>query len=210
MAPTIERVMLQSRIVALKIEGKEDLPIFKPLLKEEGAEREEAILLESNHLNKEKGYIVIYIEHIFALADEHPLKGKSSYEKSAIIFAEMLKRNKEDESSEDFFTLAAFKLPEEKDDEISFYLGFVCDFKDFERVYPNLCDEHVCDWNEIKDLEEWDPRYGEIQKISERIFVPEYGKAFSQGLIILAVPFSSESPIAMAVKEIRDNYTYLN
>lgn len=210
MAPAIERVMLQSRVVARRIEGKEDLPILKPLLKEEGAEREEAILSESNYLNKRKGYIVKYIEHIFALADEHQLKGKSSYEKSAIIFAEMLKRNKEDESSEDFFTLAAFKLPEEKDDKTSFYLGFVCDFKDFEREYPNLCDEHVCDWNEIKDIEKWDPRYGEIQKIVEKIYVPEHGEAFSRNLIILAVPFSSESPIGMAVKEIRDNYTYLN
>lgn len=143
---------------------------------------------------------------------------ETSYERSLTSLNTTFTKIENKFRPEDGHFLEAFKLSQAENDTNLFYLGFVYKLKDFKREYPVLCKEYIYKgqenqdvkfWKGVSCIEEWNPEDGDVQILSKETILGDGSPSYNE-YILLAVPFSGESSIGRAVKEIRDNSSHLN
>lgn len=216
MAPSIENIINRSKGEIKEIEGKQAIA----QLKREQIERRKAMPLEWASLQREKETLGKSVEDAFTRVD-HEAEEITPLEQYLLCLDRTFKEiNKLPESDSNLvipgaFRFIALKLASDEDEKNAFYLGCMFASNQFEEKYPNLYKEcrpningvksdDITYWNETSSKDSWDPRDGEIQTLTES-YTDAYERKISRDYIILSIPFSKESAIGVAVKEISES-----
>lgn len=216
MAPSIEDIISRSREDIKVIEQKQAIAKFK----QEQIERRKVISFEQDSLYIEKETIAKYVEGVFTRVN-HESEEITPLEQSLLCLNRTFKEiNEGVESYDDLknpeaFRFIALKLAQKDDDKNSFYLACIFASNQFKAKYPNLCEEYIFDinkpisedieyWKETSYVDSWSPENGGVQLLKETL-TDEYELRTSKDYIILSIPFSKESKIGVAVKEISES-----